>query len=115
MATIQKDNVYIIAKDRVQKILDELTSGKKIYHDPEYKYKNMITGGMGMGDTNHCKLDSGGLSGCDATKIKKTSEKHTCQKKCKYYKKASRSARCIFETFGEYCWSTEAQDDNKSG
>lgn len=63
---------------------------------------------------NHCKTTGSTMSECTACKLKR-GEKVESQKKCHYYMKASFKDRCCFETFGEYCWSTDAQDEAKKG
>lgn len=67
----------------------------------------------GMKPNNLCKLDGGGMSGCEATLIKKKSEKFLKQKDCPFFQEAGHESRCMFESFEKFCWSTEAQSDAK--
>lgn len=85
--------------------------------EKEYKYHipNEPLGGIeGMKPDNLCVLDSGGMSECSATSIKESHVKLTTQEKCPFFKKAKFASRCRFETFKQFCWSTEAQDDANS-
>lgn len=111
-----------ISKQRA-KIINKLIGGikgskkttkKDILGDVFTGPKSITGGSYKMSDNiNHCKPSSSGMSECDACKLRKSSEKITEQEKCKFFKKATREDRCQFETFKEYCWSTEAQDDAK--
>jgi hypothetical protein len=63
---------------------------------------------------NHCRSNGSGMSGCYACQTyNKDGEKIQCQKACNFFQKHSFAARCRWETYGEYCWSTKAQDELK--
>lgn len=80
-------------------------------------FDNDIMGGIqSMSDTkiNHCIPNgTGGMSVCAACKLRDSSKKVDSQKLCDFYDKARFHERCCYETFGEYCWSTKAQDAQK--
>ncbi len=73
-----------------------------------------LRGSIMSGKINHCKC-GGGMSECSACELVKSGEKWESQKKCGFYKKASFADRCCYETFGEYCWSVDAQRDAQKG
>ena len=63
---------------------------------------------------NHCQLNGGGNSTCYACHYNDDKSKIQCQKACNFFRKASFNERCMWETFGEFCGSTKAQDDKKA-
>jgi hypothetical protein len=65
---------------------------------------------------NHCLPGvAGGMAGCAACKLRDPNMKPNAQKACDFYEKARFHTRCCYETFGEYCWSTKAQDAARKG
>ena len=109
-----------IPKELLDKILnigyDEIVNAhEKFEYKPILDSRWAIGGSNSMADINHCRNGMSGMSGCDATNIKKDSEKIESQKKCKFYKKSSCNNECLFETFGEFCWCVDAQQDSKKG
>jgi hypothetical protein len=65
---------------------------------------------------NHCLPGvAGGMAGCAACKLRDPNMKPNAQKACDFYEKARFHTRCCYETFGEYCWSTKAQDAARRG
>ena len=63
---------------------------------------------------NHCQMNGGGMSTCYACHYSDDKSKIQCQRACGFFKKSSFTESCMWETFGEFCWSTKAQDDKKS-
>ena len=89
---------------------------KEYYHSPgrDLYRRRFAERGLVMSDKiNHCKSGGGTMSECSACKLRKDSEKHKSQKACAFYKKNTHAEKCRFETFGEYCWSVDAQKDSK--
>ena len=83
----------------------------------EYDQEYHIKGPLSVSPTtvNHCQLGgSGGMSGCYACHYSDDKSKNQCQKACSFYEKSRFHLRCMWETYGEFCWSTKAQDDRKA-
>lgn len=110
-----------IPKNMISEELSEAYQKTKFFtkNRAKYKYRDEFQynfdeplGGRTMGNKNHCVL-TGGMSICDTTSLRKKEEKIKCQEECEFFIKASFDSRCMFEVYGEYCWSTKAQDKAK--
>jgi hypothetical protein len=91
---------------------DSPTGREKVYD------RDIMRGIQSMPSTkiNHCLPGmAGGMAGCAACKLRDPNMKPNAQKACDFYEKARFHTRCCYETFGEYCWSTKAQDAARKG
>ena len=80
-----------------------------------HKYLSENPLGVSSTSINHCQLGgSGDMSGCYACHYSDDKSKIQCQRACNFFIKSSSHERCMWETYGEFCWSTKAQDDKKS-
>lgn len=97
--------VFKVSRDR---------SGGTYRDEYRYDHGEIMEGSPISTNINHCLPGmAGGMAGCAACKLKDPTMKPKAQKACDFYSKARFHTRCCYETFGEYCWSTKAQDDKK--
>ena len=84
-------------------------------YDQEYHIHESPPLNVSSTTVNHCQLGgSGDMSGCYACHYSDDKSKIQCQRACDFFIKSSSHERCMWETYGEFCWSTKAQDDKKS-
>ena len=107
-------NNYKVIEETVKNLYKKEFSGSWEPPKDLFDIHPKSPGGCTMGDVNHC-VSNGGMSVCSATNLRIKEEKLNTQEKCKHFIKASHEQRCMWEVFGEYCWSIKAQNAASKG
>lgn len=111
-----------INAEGIKKLAEKFKTRKNYIQDPhgrefarqEYDIIPRRSQVMETHVVNHCQLNGGTNSTCYACRYTDDKSKIQCQRACNFFDKASFAERCMWETMGEYCWSTKAQDAKKA-